>query len=515
MNTPWAILKQLAARPRRVVIVDDQRSWRAIEVLVGSLHVAAEIERVSESRHVGIMLPTSGLFPMSVLATWMLGRTVVPLNYLLKGSDLQYVCDDSEIDAIITVGPMLEFVGGAPRGPRLIRLDEMTFKGAPALRWPAWPGREDLAVLLYTSGTSGRPKGVMLSHGNITANIDQCCRWAEFGQGDVLLGVLPQFHVFGLTVLTLLPLSRGLKVVYTARFVPRRIIQLMRQHRPTAFMGIASMYGALLTVKDQTPEDWKSLRYVVSGGEPLPDAVAQEYRKRLNVTLNEGFGMTETSAVSHWCRPSEVRRHSVGRALPQIEQRVVEAGGRVCGVNEEGELRLRGPNMMQGYYKLPEETAAVFDEEGFLRTGDMARIDEDGFVYITGRIKEMMIIGGENVFPREIEEVLNKHPDVAASGVIGVRDESRGEAPVAFVELVEGAVFDETALRSHCRKFLAQYKVPRDIRRLEQLPRNPTGKIMRRELRVGMGDATASGPPAPGEASGDATPSNQGEGAKT
>lgn len=484
MNTPWAILRQLACRPGRVVIVDDQRSWRGIELLVGSLHLAAEIERVSESRHVGVMLPTSGLFPMSVLAAWMLGRTVVPLNYLLKGSDLQYVCDDSEIDSIITVGPMIEFVGRAPRGPRLIRLDDMTFKGVPALRWPAWPARDDLAVLLYTSGTSGRPKGVMLSHGNLDANIDQCCRWAHFDHTDVLLGVLPQFHVFGLTVLTLLPLSRGLKVVYTARFMPRKIIQLLRRHRPTAFMGIASMYGALLTVKDQSSEDWASLKFVVSGGEPLPDAVAQEFRQRLNVTLNEGFGMTETSAVSHWCRPSEVRRHSVGRALPHIEHRIVDASGRVCGVNEDGELRLRGPNIMQGYYKLPEETAKAFDEDGYLRTGDMARIDEDGFVYITGRIKEMMIIGGENVFPREIEEVLNKHPDVAASGVIGVRDESRGEVPIAFVEMVEGARFDETALRSHCRKYLAQYKVPRDIFMMEHLPRNPTGKIMRRELRV-------------------------------
>ncbi len=484
MNTPWAILRQIVRHPTRVMIVDDQRSWRGIDLLVGALHLAAEVERVSESRHVGILLPTGGLFPMAALGVWLLGRTVVPLNYLLKRSDLQYVVDDSEIDALITVGPMLEFVGEAPKGPKLIRLDAMNFKQMPTLRWPRWVSSDELAVLLYTSGTSGKPKGVMLSHGNIAANIEQCYAWAQFDHRDSLLGVLPQFHVFGLTVLTLLPLVHGLKVVFTARFMPRKIVQLMRRHRPTAFMGIASMYTALLNVKEQTAEDWKSLRFVVSGGEPLPDAISQGFREKLNVVLNEGFGMTETSAVSHWCRPSETRRHSVGRALPGIEVKIVGADGRVLGANEDGELRLRGPNMMQGYFKLPEETAAAFDEEGFLRTGDMAREDKDGFLYITGRIKEMMIIGGENVFPREIEEVLNKHESVAASAVIGVRDESRGEVPVAFVELVDGAVFDETALRSFCRGYLAQYKVPRDVYLLEKLPRNPTGKIVRRELKV-------------------------------
>lgn len=487
MSVPWAILRQIVCHPARVMMVDDQRSWRGVDVLAGALHVAAEVERVSEARHVGIMLPTGGLFPMAALGVWMLGRTVVPLNYLLKGSDLQYVVDDSEIDTIVTVGPMLEFIGEAPRGPRLVRLDAMNFRQMPLLRWPRWLGSDELAVLLYTSGTSGKPKGVMLSHGNIAANVEQCMEWVDFNERDVILGVLPQFHVFGLTALTLLPLSHGLKVIFTARFMPRKIVQLMKRHRPTAFMGIASMYTALLNVKEQTAEDWSSLRFVVSGGEPLPDAVSQAFRERLNVTLNEGFGMTETSAVSHWCRPSETRRHSVGRALPRIEVKIVDGSGQRVGVNEDGELRLRGPNMMQGYFKLPEETAAAFDEEGFLRTGDMAREDADGFLYITGRIKEMMIIGGENVFPREIEEALNKHPSVAASAVIGVRDESRGEAPVAFVELAEGATFDEVALRSHCRKWLAQYKVPRDVYLMEKLPRNATGKIMRRELRVPEG----------------------------
>jgi long-chain acyl-CoA synthetase len=180
--------------------------------------------------------------------------------------------------------------------------------------------------------------------------------------------------------------------------------------------------------------------------------------------------------------PEENRRGTVGRALPRVEERIVAEDGTICEPGCDGEVRIKGPNVMAGYYNLPEETAAVFDEDGFFRTGDMGRIDEDGFLSITGRIKEMLIIGGENVFPREIEEILNRHDSVKDSAVIGVADPSRGEVPLAFVELNDDCTFDERALRSHCRESLAQFKVPREIRHLDALPRNPTGKIVRRQL---------------------------------
>ena len=484
MNTPWRIFLQLLTHPTRVAVVDDQRSWRGIDLVVGALHVATHLERAGQSPHVGLLLPTGGLFPMAALAGWMLGRTVVPLNYLLKDEDLQYVVDDSEIDTIVTVGPMLDFIGGAPRGPGLLRLDHLDFKALPEFRWPRWPSPDDLAVLLYTSGTSGKPKGVMLTHRNLYSNIQQCASWAQFDDRDTIVGVLPQFHVFGLTALTMLPLCVGVRSVFTARFVPRKIVQLIREHRATAFMGIASMFNALLTVKDAKAEDWRQVRYLVSGGEPLPDAVAQGFKDRFGVIINEGYGMTETSAVTHWCRPQDYRRGSVGRGITGVSTRIVDLNtGEDCPPHVDGEIRVAGSNIMKGYYKLPEETAAAFDERGYLRTGDIGHLDEDDFLFITGRLKEMMIIGGENVFPREIEEALNKHESVTASGVIGVSDPSRGEVPVAFVEMKEDATFDETALRAHCRRYLAQYKVPRDILPAEKLPRTPTGKILRRELR--------------------------------
>jgi long-chain acyl-CoA synthetase len=317
--------------------------------------------------------------------------------------------------------------------------------------------------------------------------------WADFDDRDVLLGVLPQFHSFGLTVLTILPLSVGCRVIYTAKFVPTRLLQLMKEHRPSAFIAIPSMYGALLASRSATADHFSSFRYIVSGGEPLAHATFDGFQEKFGVTINEGYGLTETAPVTHWCRPQEHKLRSVGRPLPRVEQKIVGPNGEPLAIGDEGEICLKGPNIMLGYYKLEKETGAVFDEEGYFRTGDMGRIDDEGHLFITGRIKEMLIIGGENVFPREIEEVLNAHPSVHASAVIGVQDASRGEVALAFVELEEGATFDERALRTHCRERLAQYKVPREIRVLEKLPRNPTGKIMRRELSpmTGVDAATA------------------------
>jgi long-chain acyl-CoA synthetase len=480
-----SIQRRLLRSPRRVVVVDDQRRWRGFELVLGSWHLAREIERASGQPRIGVMLPTSGLFPMALLAAWCLGRTVVPLNYLLRREEIEFVIDDAGLDAVVTVGPMLDFVGGLPESLRLLKLDEMkaNFKGLPRPRRMRGVPADDPAVLLYTSGTSGRPKGVMLLERNLAANIRQCREWADFDRDDVLLGVLPQFHSFGLTVLTLLPLACGCRAIYTAKFQPARLVQLAVEHRPTAFVAIPSMFNALRLVKSAPDDAFASLRYAVSGGEPLPDAVSAGFRERFGVTVAEGYGLTETGPVANWCRPQEYRAHSVGPPLPDVEERIVDPEGRDLPPGEEGEVRIKGPNVMAGYYRRPEETAEAFDERGFFRTGDMGRFDEAGHLHITGRIKEMLIVAGENVFPREIEEVLDAHPDVKASAVVGMPDPSRGEVPLAFVELVEDAEFDETALRSHCRTRLGQHKVPREIRLLEALPRNPTGKIMRRMLK--------------------------------
>jgi long-chain acyl-CoA synthetase len=477
-----AIRRNLLLRPLRPAVIDDQRTWRGVDLMVVAWHLAREIARTSDAPRIGVMLPTSGLFPAAAIAGWTLGRTIVPINYLLSRSDLEYVARDAGLDAMVTVGPMLDFIGGSLPGVADIRMDRMRFGGIPPVRLTNPLGRDDLAVVLYTSGTSGRPKGVMLSAGNIASNVRQCQEWVDFGARDRILGVLPQFHSFGLTVLTMLPLATGASAVYTARFVPRKLAELARTHRPTAFVAIPSMYNALRLLKDAAPDDFSSLRFAVSGGEPLPEAVFEGFRERFGVEINEGYGLTETSPVTNWCRPEEQRRKWVGKALPGIDQRIVGPDGQVLGPNQDGEVRMKGPNVMQGYLNLPDETAAVFDEHGYFKTGDMGRLDEQGFLAITGRIKEMLIIGGENVFPREIEEVLNRHESVKDSAVVGMSDGMRGEVALAFVELREGAAFDEAALKAHCRSGIAGFKIPREIRLLKELPRNPTGKIVRRKL---------------------------------
>jgi long-chain acyl-CoA synthetase len=482
------ILTRLITHPTTTAVVDDRRSYRSIELLVAAFNLATEIERTCRTQTVAVMTPTSAGFPIAALAGWLIGKTVVPLNYLLKKEELQYVLDDCGADTLITVGAMLEHLGYTPRVQHTLKLEELNLGGVPEPRWPHRAAADDLAILLYTSGTSGKPKGVMLTHGNLSANLDSIRRHVDFTSADVMLGVLPQFHSFGMTVLTLLPLAFGIKVVYTARFVPGKLVRLMREHKPTIFIAIPSMYNALLAVKDAGPEDLASLRFTVSGGEPLPDAVAERLQERFGKQLNEGFGLTETAPVTHWCRPFEHRAHSVGTPIPDVEQRIYDITSPAetpvfLPPGHEGEIQLRGPNIMKGYYKLPNETAAAFTADGWFRTGDIGKIDADGFLYITGRLKEMLIVGGENVFPREIEEALNKHSSVNASGVIGEKDPMRGELPVAFVEMREGETFDEKALLQHCRGLLAGYKVPSRIIKVDALPRNPTGKIMRRQLK--------------------------------
>ena len=446
-----------------------------------SQHLARAIRQATDAPRVGLMLPTSGLFPAALVATWSAGRTAIPINYLLTAGDFEYVAKDAGLDTIITVGPMLDFVGALPEGIKALKIEDIKLGFPPLTRGRRW-SEDEIAVILYTSGTSGRPKGVMLTMGNLVANVEQVRDWASFTRRDTLCGVLPQFHSFGMTVLTLMPLSVGCGVVYSARFVPKRILELIRKHRPSAMIGIPSMFNALRNLKNISGEDFTSMRYLVSGGEPLSDDVYEGFKEKTGREITEGYGLTETAPVTNWCMPWENRRGTVGRALPRVQQRIVAEDGTVLEPGGEGEVRIKGPNVMPGYFNLPEETAAVFDENGFFRTGDMGKIDEEGFLSITGRIKEMLIIAGENVFPREIEEVLNRHVSVMDSAVIGSPDPSRGEVALAFVELNEGFVFDERALRAHCRESLAQFKVPREIRHLGELPRNPTGKIQRRHL---------------------------------
>ncbi len=314
MSIQWSLLRSLIRHGRKTLVIDDRTSYTGFKILAASFFLASEIERRCTTDTVGVLLPTSGGFPIAALAGWMLGKTVVPLNYLLKPEELQYIVEHCGTDTIVTAGPLLEHLGCEPKCKNIIKLEEVNFKGVPEPRWPARSAMDDLAVLLYTSGTSGRPKGVMLTHRNLLSNVSQIDQFVQFTRDNhTFLSVLPQFHSFGLTVMTLLPLLLGQKVVYTARFVPQLVVRLFREHQPTVFVAIPSMYGALLSVKSAKAEDFAKIRYAVSGGEPLPADIFRRFQERFGVAIHEGYGLTETSPVSHWCRPMHDRRPRAAR----------------------------------------------------------------------------------------------------------------------------------------------------------------------------------------------------------
>jgi long-chain acyl-CoA synthetase len=478
------LLRAFLRRPLGTVIVDDQRRWRGLQLYAATILLADRLQHETTRPRVGIMLPTSGMFPVALAATWMTGGTAVPLNYLLGREELEYVIGDAELDLVITVQPMLDRVGALPAGVRPLLLETLNTRRLPRPRRTPRESPDQTAVLIYTSGTSGRPKGVELTVGNLAANVAQCAEWGRVTTRDVFLGVVPQFHCLGLTVLTLLPLSAGGRVIYTARFIPRQFLGLMRKHRPTGMVGVPSMYAAIASVHEAGPADFASFRYVISGGEPLPDAVAERFRSRFGIALSQGYGLTETGPVLNWSRPEDGGERSVGRAVPGVEEIVADVAGRPLPGGQVGEVRVRGPNIMKGYFKRPELTATVFDQNGYFKTGDLGCFDEAGNLYITGRLSDLIIVAGENVYPAEVENVLERHPSIAAAAVIGHPDPVRGEAPVAFVELNPGSPFDEDAIRAFCRQSLATYKVPRAVRVVDELPRSPTGKVLRRKLQT-------------------------------
>ena len=501
------ILRKALTHLRQPAIVDDLGSYSYAKLLGGALFVARTIERTTDAPHVGIMLPTGGGFPIALLGCWLAGRVPVPINYLLSRDDLQHVLKDAQVDTLLTASKLLEHIrtntadDAIPPHLKLVKLEEQSFKGLPPLRWPRDPDDDELAVLLYTSGTSGKPKGVELTHGNLEANARASIQHAGLDERCVFLGVLPQFHTFGLTVLTLIPLLLGARVVYTARFIPRRIVQLMKEHRPNVFVAVPSMYHALLSVKAATAEDFSSLTFAIAGGEKLPAALDEQYRARFGVQLYEGYGLTETSPVSNWSTPQQHKPGSVGTTIPGVQNIILDEHNQPLPPDHEGEITITGPGVMRAYHGLPELTNQAItplqlphqsQPTRLFRTGDIGKLDADGFLYITGRKKEMLIISGENVFPREIEEVLDKHPAVTASAVVGQPDTARGEVPIAFVELdpEQADTFDPSEARNFCRQDLAPFKVPREIRVMDSLPRNPTGKILRRELTAQLSPST-------------------------
>src|SRR5215831_2145861 len=462
-------------------VVDEKNRWTFAELADDVNRIAAALKERVKGDTVGVLLLNSQKYVTTMLAIWKAGKTAVPLNYLLPPAELGFIVKDSGMSALVSsqffnqaLGAMKPLFGD--KGT-ILMADDPAFSAASANEGIS--EYRDPALYLYTSGTTGRPKGVILTHDNLIANVESCQRAGNFDHRDGFLCLLPFFHTYAITGTLLLPLLNGSKIVLVDRFQPAKVLGLIQEHKITVFLAIPSMYRVLAATEGDF--DVSSVRFPISGGEPLPVATAEAFEKRFCVPIYEGYGQTEAAPVVTLNTPGNRKPGTIGRALPGVEVAIWDDQNRVLPSGEVGEIIVRGRNVMQGYHHLPEETAHTL-VGGWLHTGDLGKLDDDGFVTITGRKKDLIISAGENIYPREIEDILSQHPKVKEVAIIGVKDEVRGEVPKAFVIARDGVDVEEKELRSYCREHLANYKVPKYFEIVQDLPRTPTGKILKRML---------------------------------
>jgi len=368
--------------------------------------------------------------------------------------------------------------------PNLFRL----LRAAPGGRVESAATSGDVAVLQPTGGTTGTPKAAMLSHRNLVANAQQVSAWFPrnaAGEPPTILCPLPLFHIYGLTVDMNYGMLVGATLVLLPRFDPKQVMRAIARYRPQLFPGAPIMYQTLSHHPEVSKFDLSSIEACISGAAPLSPEVQADFERITDGRVCEGYGLTEASPVTH-CNPiqGERRNGTIGLPFPSTDARVMDVTtDRPAGPGGVGELEVRGPQVMVGYWQRPEETAAVLRDD-WLRTGDLASMDADGYFTIVDRIKDLVIVGGINVYPREVEEVLLTYPGVADAAVIGVPDERRGEVPYAFVVLAEGKIASVAELLEHCRANLARYKVPAEIEIRSELPKTMVGKVLRKDLRA-------------------------------
>jgi long-chain acyl-CoA synthetase len=442
--------------------------------------IAATLRKVPGDT-VGILLLNSRKYVTTLLAIWKAGKTAVPLNYLLPPSDIGFIIKDSGMSALVSSQFFAQAIAAVKPlfGDKgvVLMADDPEFASAPAA--DTANSDRDPALYLYTSGTTGRPKGVVLTHRNLEHNVEACHNAGHFDHKDSFLCLLPFFHTYAITGTILLPLLNGAKMVLVDRFQPVKVLKLIEDHKISVFLAIPSMYRVLAATEGSF--DVSSVRFPISGGEPLPAVIAEAFEKRFNCPIFEGYGQTETAPVVTLNVPGARKPGTIGKALPGVEVAIWDEQNKVLPPEHVGEIMVRGDNVMRGYHHLPEETAKTINN-GWLHTGDLGKLDKEGYVTITGRKKDLIISAGENIYPREIEDALSLHPKIKEVAVIGVKDEVRGEVPKAFVIVREGEVLDEKELRAFCRERLANYKVPKHIEQVADFPRTPTGKVIKRML---------------------------------
>jgi long-chain acyl-CoA synthetase len=465
---------------------DEEFSYRRVDAQARAL--AARLRGdfgLQPGDRVGIWLKNCPQFPAVVFGVWQAGGVVVMINNFLKPDEVAYIVRDSGATMIISeagLGEAQAKVGALVPGMKFLLLEQFPRpEGAPADFTVAQQTEGDLAALLYTSGTTGHPKGAMLTHGNFLHNVASCLQCLEVTERDRLVVLLPQFHSFMFTVGTLLPMLGGAAIILLKSVHPiKQVFEEILQRRGTILPAVPQIWRMISQLAP--PADWP-VRLCISGGAPLPVEVLREFNAKFPTPLVEGYGPTESSPVASVNPIHGLQKPgSVGVPIPGVELSIRDDDGAELPLGATGEICIRGGNVMRGYWNQPEETAKVL-RDGWLYTGDVGHRDADGYYFITDRKKDMLLVNGINVYPREVEEVIYKFPGIKEAAVVGIKDARKGEAPVAFVALNEGAAFAEPDLIRFLREKLADYKVPRNVRVIPALPRNATGKVLKTTLR--------------------------------
>ena len=491
-----------------VALVDRSRTttYGDLRRQAGSLRAGLVRLGVEPGDRVALLAPNNWFFVVPYLAALGAGAAVVPLNPASTTAELERQLTATGA-RVAVVGPsgreafarvdraaaglehVLALEGTRIDGAETLQdyFDAVPTDGVPVAAVDRSP--DDIAALLFTAGTAGAPKAAVLTHGNLLANLDQVMRHPGLGDrpDDVVLGVLPLFHIFGLNVVLDLALRVGGAIALVERFDPLSCVETIRTHGVTVIAGAPPMFEAWSTARGIDADAFRSVRLAVSGGAALPVSVSEAFEARFGVPVWEGYGLTEAAPiVSTSLVGGEPRKGSIGVPLPGVEVRLVDAEGEDALEGDSGEIWVRGPNVFPGYWRDEEATAVARTADGWLRTGDIAVVDDDGYLYIVDRAKDLIIVSGFNVFPTEVEEVLLEHPGITAAAVVGVEHPHSGETVTAFVVAEPGRHLEEDEVIEFTAERLARYKCPTKVTFVETLPQGLVGKVLRRALRSGV-----------------------------
>lgn len=436
---------------------------------------------IRQGDRVGLFSRNSAEFVFAYFATTSLGAICVPINFQLSPRETAFILQNAEVRHLLTY-EKLELEKFFTEGGEVVQhnlniFGDADFPDAPEL--PADFDENNPCAIIYTSGTTGNPKGAVLSHKNLVHNTKQCEVFKCHSKCKVLC-VLPMYHCFEWTCAVLNTFYRGAAAHVMRMFKPKEMIDLIRDAELTDVIIVPSIFKLVTALAE--PEDFKSVRFAMSGGTTLPEKMIEEFTKKFGMPIAEGYGLSEASPCVFLTTHGKERAGSCGQILWGEEVRIIDANGNDVPAGEPGELLVRGGQVMLGYWKNPAATAETIDAEGWLHTGDVAKVDADGYYYIVSRIKEMIISMGENIYPREIEEVVYTFSGIKDAAVIGVEDKLRGEVGACFYEVKDGAKVDVRELKKYLQKNLAMYKVPREFHELKEIPRTSTGKISKRKI---------------------------------